>query len=137
MVFSTFLFQLREGVGASWPLTTVSAVVLAISARVTRERDAQADLRLWRDACVALLAPLLLPVWSTLTSAAEKNRHATFPWASSVLFLLALLAIVLALRVLYRGRATWLLFLPVTISVLVACFLGLFVGVMQIVDDWV
>lgn len=59
------------------------------------------------------------------------------PWASTVLGLLALFALVLVLRVLYRGRARWYLFLPVALVVVLACSLGLLVGAMQIVDDWV
>ena len=137
MSLYTLLFQIREGVAAAWPLAAVSTLILAISARVARNRDPRADLRLWRDAIVALFAPLSLPIWATLTSAAEKNRNGAFPWASTILALLALLAILLCLRLLYRGRARWYLFLPVTISVVVACYLGLFLGAMQIVDDWV
>ena len=134
---SIFVWQVREGVGRVWPLALISVAILAASATWIRRRDTGADLRVWREAAIALVLPLLLPLWAALASGVEKNGRAPVPWATIVLGLLAAVAMSAALRVLYRGRARWYVFLPLAVTVVVACLAGLFVGGMQIVDDWV
>ena len=102
-----------------------------------RRRDAAADLGLWRQATLALALPLLLPLWAALAAGVEKDGRAPFPWATIILGIFAAVAMFAALRLLYRGRTRWYVFLPVVVTVVVACLVGLFVGGMQIVDDWV
>jgi hypothetical protein len=134
---NTFYWQLSQGVGLVWPFALASGLILGATAWRTRRHDPVADLRLWRHALISLGLPLLLPAWAALAAGVEKNGHAPFPWATSILCLLALMALATAFRTMYRGRSHWYVFLPTLISVGAACFLGVFAGFMEIVDDWV
>ena len=132
----TFLWQVREGVGAVWPFTLFALLVLAASAWMLVRDDPAIDLRNWRDALLALLTPFLLPIWATLTSGMEKAGRTSGPWRSAVLMLLGLGAIAAAIGVLYRGRKYWPAFLPVALAVSIASVVGVFAGLMQIADAW-
>ena len=131
----TLAFQIREGIGSVWPLMVGSGAIVALAA-ITLRRDRTA-LSLFARGVVALAAPWSLPLWATLTAGVEKGGRAPVPWASLTLFGLALGAVGLAILSLHRGRRYWYVFVPIVITVSVASFLGAFVGVMEIVDDWV
>jgi hypothetical protein len=131
----TLAFQVREGVGSVWPLMVGSGAILVVAA-IAMRRD-RAAIALFGRGALALIGPWSLPLWATLTAGVEKGGRAPVSWASFVLFGLGIGALGLAIASLYRGRRYWYVFVPLVITVFVACFLGLFVGVMQIVDDWV
>ena len=132
---STLGFQIREGIGLAWPLMLGSCSILLVAGIVMR-RDRRALWLLGRGV-MSLVVPWSLPLWATLTAGVEKGGHAPFPWASLVLFALSIGSLGFAVTNLYRGRRHWYVFLPIAITVAYACFLGAFVGGMQIVDDWV
>ena len=121
----------------AWPGAAVSAAVLMASAIVARRASRQVSLAAWRNAALVMFSPIGLPMWASLTFGVEHNNATGFGWASSVLLALGLGAVVAAILVLRQGRRYWWAFLPMVVTVVVAVFLGLFVGGMAIADNWV
>ena len=107
------------------------------SAVIARRASREASLAAWRNAALVMLSPIGLPIWASLTFGLEHNNTTGFGWASSVLLALGLGAVVAAILVLRQGRRYWWAFLPMVLTVVIAVFLGFFVGGMAIADDWV
>ena len=131
------LWLAKEGVFNAWPGAAVSAALLIASAVVARRGSREASLAAWRNAALVMLSPIVLPIWASLTFGVEHNNATGFGWASSGLVALGLGAVVAAILVLRQGRRYWWAFLPMVLTVVIAVFLGLFVGGMAIADDWV
>jgi hypothetical protein len=131
------LWLAKEGVFNAWPGAALSAALLLVSAIVARRASPEVSLAAWRNAALVMLSPIGLPIWASLTFGVEHNNARGFGWASSGLLALALGAVVAAILVLRQGRRYWWAFLPMALTVVIAAFLGLFIGGMAIADDWV
>lgn len=131
------LWLAEQGVFSAWPGTALSVALLIASALAARRANPQVSLAAWRNAGLVMLSLIALPIWASLTYGVEHDHTTGVRWASSVLVALGLGAIVASILVLREGRRYWWAFLPVVLTVVVAAFLGIFVGGMAIADDLV
>jgi len=131
-----FLGLVRLTGEAIWPLYVVAGAVVIGVAWYRRQRAVATSAPLWL-LVAALVAPLALTVWASVTYGVERDpRPGQWSWASSVLAGLALGVVALLAWVQWRWRAAWLPALCCVVVALVATAAAWFVGAMAIADDW-